>query len=115
MANANTEITIQGRGHRSAPVTSSRSPSSPIPATRSPESAREHTLLEAFGLITLLSGKTWRIHGMHVEDRTLPDIDVRASRVVSTIGFEAMLGLSFPANFSEVCCQRPSAMLTLRR
>jgi len=69
----------------------------------------------AFGLITPVSGRTMRIHGLHTEEHALPDIDVRVSQVVSRIGLEAMLGLNFLALFTEVCFQRPSVVLTLRR
>ena len=76
-----------------------------------------HDLLQVFGLITPLAGRTWRIPGPPVGAGKLPDIDVRVSRVVSRLGLgiEAMLELNFLANFEEICFHRPSAMLTLRR
>jgi len=123
VAGANDEITIQGRVHRFGwlvlPIIAGEFLSiafvldTSYPITRI--STRTHTLLEAFGLITPVSGRTMRIHGLHTEEHALPDIDVRVSQVVSRLGLEAMLGLNFLALFTEVCFQRPSVVLTLRR
>lgn len=123
MANANAEIQIQGRLHdfgwvilpiKSGPFVEVEFVlDTSYPLTRISEGTFD--VLQAFGMLTALTDKSWRIHGLHVQNRALPNIDVRVSRVVSRLGLEAMLGLNFLASFQEVCFHRPSAVLTLRR
>jgi hypothetical protein len=66
-----------------------------------------------FGDITWVGGDIHRVRNMTIDGHLFPDLFVRISSGPALLGFDGFLGLHFLKQFSQVCFDRTTGVLTV--